>query len=78
MSHGPGESVTRERIKLLVAALVLLLTVFYFAPLGVLLLNAAEVAVSPGSVLELPRWLVLCLSGVFIGCLLLPSAVRRQ
>ncbi len=78
LSHGPDESVTRERIKLLVAALVLLLTVFCFAPLGVLLLNAAEVAVSPGSVLELPRWLVLCLSGVFIGCLLLPSAVRRS
>ena len=78
LSHGPDESVTRERIKLLVAALVLLLTVFCFAPLGVLLLNAAEVAVSPGSVLELPRWLVLCLSCVFIGCLLLPSAVRRS
>lgn len=78
LPHGPDESVMRERLKLLVAALVLLLTVFCFAPLGVLLLNAAEVAVSPRSVLELPRWLVLCLSGVFIACLLLPSAARRS
>ena len=78
LSRGPDESVMRERLKLLVAALVLLLTVFCFAPLGVLLLNAAEVAVSPRSVLELPRWLVLCLSGVFIACLLLPSAARRS
>ena len=78
MPYGPDESVMRECLKLLVAALALLLTVFCFAPLGVLLLNATEVAVSPRSVLELPRWLVLCLLGVFIGCLLLPSAARRS
>ncbi|MDC0362446.1 sulfatase-like hydrolase/transferase [Halioglobus sp.] len=77
MSRGPDESVMRERLKLLVAALALLLTVFFFAPLGVLLLNAGEVAVSPRSVLQLPRWLVLCLWGVFIACALLPSAARR-
>jgi len=78
LPYGSDESVMRERFKLLMAALVLLLTVFFFAPLGVLLLNATEVAVSPRSVLELPRWLVLCLWGVFIGCLLLPPAARRS
>ncbi|MEP0203564.1 MAG: sulfatase-like hydrolase/transferase [Halioglobus sp.] len=41
-----------ERLKVASAALALLLTAFYFAPLNMLLLNAREIFTSPGSVLQ--------------------------
>lgn len=42
----------RERLKVASAALALLLTAFYFAPLNMLLLNTREIFTSPGSVLQ--------------------------
>jgi hypothetical protein len=71
-------SPVRERLKLASAACALILTALYFAPLSVLLLNAAEVVTSPFGVVGFSWTLQLLLIAVTVFVLFfLPSRLRR-
>jgi len=68
----------RERLKIASAALALILTAFYFAPLSVLLVNAREISAAPSNVVGLSWKLQLVfIAATAVILVFLPSSARR-